>query len=46
MKIYKREGLKGFTRGYSSMLIRDAPGYALYFAQYDYLKRVFGVKNQ
>ena len=41
--IYTKEGLKGFSRGYSGMLIRDVPSFALYFFLYDLLKRRFGI---
>jgi hypothetical protein len=42
-RIYQTEGLKGFTRGYSGMLMRDAPGYALYFLLFDQFKRTLGI---
>ncbi|CDW80211.1 mitochondrial carnitine acylcarnitine carrier protein cacl-like [Stylonychia lemnae] len=37
--IYKNEGLKGFTRGYTGMLLRDAPGFGLYFFLFELFKR-------
>ena len=37
--IYKNEGLKGFTRGYTGMLLRDAPGFGLYFFMFELFKR-------
>jgi hypothetical protein len=45
MNIYRTEGLKGFTRGYSGMLLRDGPGYALYFVIYDRLKTMLRVSQ-
>ena len=42
-RIYSTEGLKGFSRGYQGMLIRDAPGFGLYFCTYEALKRQLGV---
>eukprot|EP00347_Sterkiella_histriomuscorum_P023306 403335153 len=38
-KIYEYEGLKGFTRGYTGMFFRDAPGFGLYFCLFEALKR-------
>jgi hypothetical protein len=42
-KIYKEEGLKGFSRGWTAMLFRDGPGFGAYFALFEYNKRIFGV---
>ena len=42
-RIYSTEGLYGFTRGYTGMLMRDSPGFALYFLLFDIFKRNFGV---
>lgn len=36
--IYHREGLYGFTRGYSGQLLRDVPGFALYFGLFEQIK--------
>jgi hypothetical protein len=43
MSIYKNEGLKGFTRGYSSMLVRDTFTWGIYFMIFDLAKRRLGV---
>ena len=40
--IYNKEGLYGFTRGYSGLLIRDGPGFATYFFLFDFFKRISG----
>ena len=40
-KIYRREGLRGCYRGYTLTLLRDTPGFAVYFAMYDFLCRRF-----
>ena len=40
-KIYRQEGLRGCYRGYTLTLLRDTPGFAVYFAMYDYLCRQF-----
>ena len=45
-RIYRTEGLKGFLRGYQGMLIRDGPGFAIYFTTYEFLKRQAGVSDQ
>merc|ERR1712159_972139 len=37
--IYRTEGLRGFLRGYQGMMIRDAPGFAIYFTMYETMKR-------
>ena len=44
--IYREEGLYGFTRGFSAMYLRDAPGFALYFFLFDLLKRTFGAPTE
>jgi hypothetical protein len=44
--IYKAEGLRGFTRGYSGLLIRDVPGFAIYFGAFEGFKTLFGVANR
>ena len=38
-RIYNSEGLYGFTRGYTGMFMRDAPGFALYFFMFELFKR-------
>lgn len=38
-KIYETEGLQGFSRGWSGMLIRDAPGFGVYFWLFELFKR-------
>lgn len=42
-KIYETEGMRGFTRGWSGMLIRDGPGFGLYFAMFEFFKRCLHV---
>lgn len=44
--IYKTEGFKGFLRGYQGMMIRDGPGFAIYFTTYESLKRKFGIEGE
>lgn len=44
-RIYSAEGLFGFTRGYSAMMLRDGPGFALYFLLFDFNKRMLGVSG-
>ena len=36
--IYKNEGLRGFTRGYQGMLLRDGPGFGVYFFTFSVFK--------
>jgi len=45
-KIYKNEGLYGFTRGYSGMLLRDAPGFASYFLLFEFFKHQTGASRR
>jgi solute carrier family 25 carnitine/acylcarnitine transporter 20/29 len=42
-QIYKAEGMKGFTRGYTGLLIRDVPGFAIYFGSFEANKKFLGV---
>ena len=42
-RIYRVDGIYGFTRGYSGMMMRDAPGFAAYFCLFGVMKKVFGV---
>jgi hypothetical protein len=45
MKIYQSEGMMGLTRGYTGMLLRDSPGFGIYFCCFELLKRTFRVKE-
>jgi solute carrier family 25 carnitine/acylcarnitine transporter 20/29 len=38
--------LKGFTRGYQGMLLRDGPGFGLYFTLFEAVKRRLGVSDK
>lgn len=40
-RIFRSEGLHGFSVGYKPMLIRDLMSFGFYFLFYDILKRVF-----
>ncbi len=42
-KIYKTEGLFGFTRGYTAMLCRDSPGFGVYFCLFECFKVKMGI---
>ena len=44
-RIYSSDGLKGFTRGYTGMLMRDAPGFGLYFSLFEFNKRMLGIPH-
>ncbi|CDQ87463.1 unnamed protein product [Oncorhynchus mykiss] len=41
-RIYKREGLSGVNRGMVTTLIRETPGFGVYFLAYDVLTRSIG----
>ena len=45
-RIYSEEGMRGFTRGYQGMLLRDGPGFAIYFCTFEALKRRFRVSEK
>lgn len=38
-RIYKNDGIMGFTRGYTGMLMRDSPGFGVYFCLFELFKR-------
>ncbi|KAG7508476.1 mitochondrial basic amino acids transporter-like [Solea senegalensis] len=42
VRIYKREGLVGVNRGMVTTLIRETPGFGVYFLAYDVLTRNIG----
>ena len=44
-RIYELEGIKGFSRGYQGMLLRDGPGFGIYFCGFEMMKRNFGVSE-
>jgi solute carrier family 25 iron transporter 28/37 len=39
-KIYRTEGIKALYRGFGAVLVGTIPGHALYFAAYEYSKKV------
>ena len=43
-KIYVKEGLKGFFRGWGLNVVRSLPGAAVQFTSYDLLKSVLGLQ--
>ena len=43
--IYRKEGLRGFLKGYQSNLIRDGPGLGFYFMFYEWIKRQMWVSD-
>ena len=45
MNIYHNEGLRGYLKGYQAMILRDVPGFAVYFMTYEFLKRSAGVSE-
>nr|XP_039265346.1 solute carrier family 25 member 48-like [Styela clava] len=47
LKIYKKDGLRGFYKGGGpAMLIRDIPGYVVYFLPYTILCNAFKSRNE
>ncbi|CAL8313797.1 unnamed protein product [Lota lota] len=42
VRIYNREGLRGINRGMLTTLIRETPGFGVYFLTYDVLTRAIG----
>jgi len=40
-QIVAQDGMYGLTRGLSGQLLRDVPGFGVYFALYHFLKRRF-----
>ncbi|XP_034435824.1 mitochondrial basic amino acids transporter [Hippoglossus hippoglossus] len=42
VRIYNREGLRGVNRGMVTTLIRETPGFGVYFLAYDVLTRYLG----
>ena len=44
-RIYNEQGFKGFARGYQGMLIRDGPGFGIYFMTFAKLKAKLGVSE-
>ncbi|GMT11066.1 hypothetical protein PFISCL1PPCAC_2363 [Pristionchus fissidentatus] len=39
MSLWKREGIKGMTRGYWATVLRDCPAFGIYFASYDWMAK-------
>ncbi|XP_062325221.1 mitochondrial basic amino acids transporter isoform X1 [Osmerus eperlanus] len=42
VRIYRKEGIKGINRGMSTTLMREMPGFGVYFLAYDTLTRSLG----
>jgi hypothetical protein len=45
-RIYKSEGLYGFSRGYTGLLMRDSPGFGFYFCMFEALKRAIDLPER
>lgn len=45
-RIYQREGLRGVNRGMVTTLIRETPGFGVYFWAYDVLTRTLGCEPE
>ncbi|XP_068194454.1 mitochondrial basic amino acids transporter isoform X3 [Antennarius striatus] len=46
VRIYKREGIRGINRGMVTTLIREMPGFGVYFLAYDSLTRFLGCEPE
>ncbi|XP_052000915.1 mitochondrial basic amino acids transporter [Xyrauchen texanus] len=42
LRIYRREGIRGINRGMRTTIIRETPGFGVYFLTYDVLTRSLG----
>jgi hypothetical protein len=45
IRIFKQDGIKGFSKGYHSMLLRDVPNTGIYFMFFEFNKRHLGVSE-
>jgi hypothetical protein len=45
IRIFKQDGIKGFSKGYQGMLMRDGPGIGIYFTAFEFNKRHLGVSE-
>ena len=46
VEIWKTEGARGFYRGATSMLIRDVPGYVVYFVPFEFFSRMLAPEGR
>ncbi|KAG5857502.1 hypothetical protein ANANG_G00020130 [Anguilla anguilla] len=46
VRIYNKEGFKGINRGMVSTLVRETPGFGVYFMTYDVLTRSLGCEPE
>ncbi|XP_028831359.1 mitochondrial basic amino acids transporter isoform X2 [Denticeps clupeoides] len=46
VRIYKKEGIRGINRGMLSTVIRETPGFGVYFLSYDVLTRSLGCEPE
>ncbi|XP_047200915.1 mitochondrial basic amino acids transporter isoform X5 [Girardinichthys multiradiatus] len=46
VRIYKKEGFKGINRGMVTTLLRETPGFGVYFLAYDALTRSLGCEPE
>ncbi|MEQ2314269.1 hypothetical protein AMECASPLE_010386 [Ameca splendens] len=46
VRIYKKEGFKGINRGMVTTLMRETPGFGVYFLAYDMLTRSLGCEPE
>lgn len=46
VEIWKTEGVRGFYRGATTMLIRDIPGYVVYFVPFEFFSRMLAPEGR
>ena len=42
-KLIRNEGFLGLYKGFGALMLRDVPGWGVYFLSYECLKRQFGI---
>lgn len=44
-KLISNEGFSGLYKGFGALVLRDVPGWGVFFLAYEWLKRIFGVQE-
>lgn len=44
-KLIRSEGFLGLYKGFGMLMLRDVPGWGVYFLAYELLKRQFGIQE-
>jgi len=45
LRIFKQDGIRGFSKGYQSMLVRDVLNTGIYFTVFEFNKALLGVSD-